>query len=108
MASEGIVLTGILCLGSLSLHLLLKLLNVDSLFACQIRFLAVLTEGKEKMNEKRTAFAQRIEQNSKNYFPKDLFDLKPVEIMLTHPPTAAASSIVISFSSSPAATEFLM
>lgn len=35
------------------------------------------------MNEKRTAFAQRIEQNSKNYFPKDLFDLKPVEIMLT-------------------------
>ncbi len=35
------------------------------------------------MNEKRTAFAQRIEQNSKNYFPKDLFDLKPAETMLT-------------------------
>lgn len=35
------------------------------------------------MNEKRTAFAQRIEQNSKNYSPKDLFDLETVKIMLT-------------------------
>lgn len=35
------------------------------------------------MNEKRTAFAQRIEQNSKNYFPKDLFDLETAKIMLT-------------------------
>lgn len=35
------------------------------------------------MNEKRTAFAQRIEQNSKNYSPKDLFDLETAEIMLT-------------------------
>lgn len=35
------------------------------------------------MNEKKTAFAQRIEQNSKNYSPKDLFDLKAAEVMLT-------------------------
>lgn len=35
------------------------------------------------MNEKRTAFAQRIEQNSKNYSPRDLFDLETAEIMLT-------------------------
>lgn len=35
------------------------------------------------MNEKRTAFAQRIEQNSKNYSPKDLFDLETAKIMLT-------------------------
>lgn len=34
------------------------------------------------MNEKRTAFAQRIEQNSKNYSPKDLFDLETAKIML--------------------------
>ncbi|MDE6941752.1 MAG: hypothetical protein K2P40_12520 [Lachnospiraceae bacterium] len=35
------------------------------------------------MNEKRTAFAQRIEQNSKNYSPRDLFDLELAERMLT-------------------------
>lgn len=35
------------------------------------------------MNEKKTAFAQRIEQNSKNYSPKDLFDLETAKIMLT-------------------------
>lgn len=35
------------------------------------------------MNEKRTAFAQRIEQNSKNYSPKDLFDLETAKVMLT-------------------------
>ncbi len=35
------------------------------------------------MNEKRTAFAQRIEQNSKNYFPKDLFDLETAKMILT-------------------------
>lgn len=35
------------------------------------------------MNEKKTAFIQRIEQNSKNYSPKDLFDLKIAEVMLT-------------------------
>ncbi|MDE6054321.1 MAG: GGDEF domain-containing protein [Lachnospiraceae bacterium] len=35
------------------------------------------------MNEKRTAFVQRIEQNSKNYSPKDLFDLETANIMLT-------------------------
>lgn len=35
------------------------------------------------MNEKKTAFVQRIEQNSRNYFPKDLFDLKTAEVMLT-------------------------
>lgn len=28
------------------------------------------------MNKKKMAFAQRVEQNSKNYFPKDLFDLE--------------------------------
>ena len=28
------------------------------------------------MNKKKIAFAERVEQNSKNYFPKDLFDLK--------------------------------
>lgn len=27
------------------------------------------------MNKKKIAFAERVEQNSKNYFPKDLFDL---------------------------------
>lgn len=35
------------------------------------------------MNEKKIAFAQRIEQNSKNYFPKDLFDMETAEAMLT-------------------------
>lgn len=35
------------------------------------------------MNEKRTEFAQRIEQNSKNYSPKDLFDLETAKTMLT-------------------------
>ncbi len=40
-------------------------------------------KGRGTMNEKRTAFAQRIEQNSKNYSPKDLFDLGTAEIMLT-------------------------
>ncbi len=35
------------------------------------------------MNDKRTAFAQRIEQNSKNYSPRDLFDLELAERMLT-------------------------
>lgn len=28
------------------------------------------------MNQKKMAFAQRVNQNSKNYFPKDLFDLE--------------------------------
>ena len=28
------------------------------------------------MNKKKIAFAERLEQNSKNYFPKDLFDLE--------------------------------
>lgn len=35
------------------------------------------------MNEKKIAFAERIEQNSKNYFPKDLFDMETAETMLT-------------------------
>lgn len=35
------------------------------------------------MNGKRTEFAQRIEQNSKNYSPRDLFDLETAKIMLT-------------------------
>lgn len=35
------------------------------------------------MNEKSTAFAQRIEQNSKNYSPRDLFDLETAKTMLT-------------------------
>lgn len=35
------------------------------------------------MNEKKIAFAERVEQNSKNYFPKDLFDLKVAEAMLS-------------------------
>lgn len=35
------------------------------------------------MNGKRTEFAQRIEQNSKNYSPKDLFDLETARTMLT-------------------------
>ncbi|GFI23056.1 putative diguanylate cyclase CdgI [Lachnospiraceae bacterium] len=34
------------------------------------------------MNEKKMAFAERIEQNSKNYFPKDLFNLTVAETML--------------------------
>ncbi len=34
------------------------------------------------MNDKKTAFGQRIEQNSKNYYPKDLFDMKTAEVML--------------------------
>lgn len=34
------------------------------------------------MNEKKIAFAERIEQNSKNYSPKDLFDLNAAEKML--------------------------
>ena len=36
------------------------------------------------MNEKKIAFAERVEQNSKNYFPKDLFDLKVAKAMLSH------------------------
>lgn len=35
------------------------------------------------MNEKKIAFNQRVEQNSKNYSPKDLFDMKTAEVMLT-------------------------
>lgn len=35
------------------------------------------------MNEKRMEFAQRIEQNSKNYSPRDLFDVGTAETMLT-------------------------
>lgn len=35
------------------------------------------------MNEKKVAFTQRIEQNSKNYSPKDLFDLGTAQAMLT-------------------------
>ncbi len=35
------------------------------------------------MNEKKMAFAERIEQNSKNYSPKDLFDLQVAERMLS-------------------------
>lgn len=35
------------------------------------------------MNTKKIAFAQRLEQNSKNYFPKDLFNLSEAEAMLT-------------------------
>ncbi|MDE7478307.1 MAG: GGDEF domain-containing protein, partial [Lachnospiraceae bacterium] len=35
------------------------------------------------MNKKKIAFAQRIEQNSKNYYPKDLFNVKAAEVMLT-------------------------
>ncbi|MBO5146713.1 MAG: GGDEF domain-containing protein [Lachnospiraceae bacterium] len=34
------------------------------------------------MNTKKTAFAQRLEQNRKNYSPKDLFQLNEAEIML--------------------------
>lgn len=34
------------------------------------------------MNEKKSAFIQRIEQNSKNYSPKDLFDLETAKTML--------------------------
>lgn len=34
------------------------------------------------MNKKKIAFAQRLEQNSKNYFPKDLFDLEAAETVL--------------------------
>ena len=34
------------------------------------------------MNKKKIAFAQRLEQNSKNYFPKDLFDLEAAEAVL--------------------------
>ena len=33
------------------------------------------------MNEKKMAFAERVEQNSKNYSPKDLFDLQVAERM---------------------------
>lgn len=35
------------------------------------------------MNGKKTAFAERIEHNSKNYAPKDLFDLETARAMLT-------------------------
>lgn len=35
------------------------------------------------MNTKKIAFEQRLEQNSKNYFPKDLFNLNEAETMLT-------------------------
>lgn len=34
------------------------------------------------MNKKKVAFAQRVEQNSKNYYPKDLFDLESAGDML--------------------------
>lgn len=34
------------------------------------------------MNTKKIAFAERVEQNSKHYFPKDLFDLEAAESML--------------------------
>lgn len=34
------------------------------------------------MNKKKIAFAERVEQNSKNYYPKDLVDLKTAENML--------------------------
>lgn len=34
------------------------------------------------MNGKKEAFTQRLEQNSKNYSPKDLFDLKAAEELL--------------------------
>lgn len=34
------------------------------------------------MNEKKIAFAERIEQNSKNYSPRDLFNLEAAEVML--------------------------
>lgn len=34
------------------------------------------------MNKQKIAFAQRVEQNSKNYFPKDLFDLDTAADML--------------------------
>ena len=34
------------------------------------------------MNEKKIAFAERIEQNSKNYSPKDLINLEAAEMML--------------------------
>ena len=35
------------------------------------------------MNEKKIAFEQRLEQNSKNYSPKDLFHLEDAEEMLS-------------------------
>lgn len=34
------------------------------------------------MDNRKIAFAQRVEQNSKNYFPKDLFDLDAAAAML--------------------------
>lgn len=35
-----------------------------------------------RMNKKKIAFVERVEQNSKNYYPKDLIDLKTAEDML--------------------------
>lgn len=35
------------------------------------------------MNNKKIAFAQRVEQNSKNYFPKDLFSLEAASQLLS-------------------------
>ena len=35
------------------------------------------------MNNKKMAFAQRVNQNSKNYFPKDLFDLEAAGAVLS-------------------------
>ena len=35
------------------------------------------------MSNKKMAFAQQLEQNSKNYYPKDLFDLDAAGDMLT-------------------------
>ncbi|MDE7321912.1 MAG: GGDEF domain-containing protein [Lachnospiraceae bacterium] len=34
------------------------------------------------MNKKKMAFEQRIEQDSKNYYPKDLFDMETAGVML--------------------------
>jgi len=41
-----------------------------------------MKERDESMNIKKEAFAQRLEQNSKNYSPKDLFDLKAAGALL--------------------------
>ena len=35
-----------------------------------------------RMNKKKIAFTERVEQDSKNYYPKDLIDLKTAEDML--------------------------
>ena len=43
-----------------------------------------MEKGKETgMSNKKMAFAQQLEQNSKNYYPKDLFDLDAAGDMLT-------------------------